>query len=115
MRLTLRDPGIADRVLPGRSSAYRHLDTVLLEALILKEALGMSEDDIARQAGVAYVKRAADAVAAVESGRADAAFLLRATPVEQVRAVAEAGESMPPKSTFFHPKVPTGLLFNPLE
>ncbi|TMK66904.1 MAG: DUF1015 domain-containing protein [Actinobacteria bacterium] len=115
MRLTLRDPGIADRVLPGRSSAYRHLDTALLEALILKEALGMSEDDIARQAGVSYANRAADAVAAVESGRADAAFLLRATPVEQVRAVAEAGESMPPKSTFFHPKVPTGLLFNPLE
>jgi uncharacterized protein (DUF1015 family) len=114
-RLTLKDPAVADRVLAGRSEAYRRLDTALLEALILKEALGMSEDDIARQAGVAYAKRAADAVAAVESGSADAAFLLRATPVEQVRAVAEAGESMPPKSTFFHPKVPTGLLFNPLE
>jgi len=115
VRLTLRDTAIADRVLAGHSEAYRRLDTALLEALILKEALGMSEDDIARQAGVAYAKRAADAVAAVESGSAEAAFLLRATPVEQVRAVAEAGESMPPKSTFFHPKVPTGLLFNPLE
>src|SRR5437764_644163 len=108
---TVRDL-LADREL---LIAYRRLDTALLEALILKEALGMSEDDIARQAGVAYAKRAADAVAAVESGSAEAAFLLRATPVEQVRAVAEAGESMPPKSTFFHPKVPTGLLFNPLE
>jgi uncharacterized protein (DUF1015 family) len=115
LRLALRDPSTADRVLAGKPDAYRRLDTALLEALILKEALGMSEDDIARQDGVAYAKRAADAVAAVESGRADAAFLLRATPVEAVRAVAEAGESMPPKSTFFHPKVPTGLLFNPLE
>ena len=106
---------MADRVLAGKPDAYRQLDTALLEALILKGALGMSEDDIARQAGVAYAKGADEAIAAVESGRADAAFLLRATPVEQVRAVAAAGESMPPKSTFFHPKVPTGLLFNPLE
>src|SRR5438270_13833884 len=115
VRLRLTDPAAANRVLPGRSDAYRRLDTALLEGLILKEALGMTEDDIAQQDGVSYAKRATDAVEAVESGRADAAFLLRATPVDQVREVAEAGESMPPKSTFFHPKVPTGLLFNPLE
>jgi uncharacterized protein (DUF1015 family) len=115
LRLTLRDPTIADRALAGKPDAYRRLDTALLEALILKGALGLTEDDIARQDGVRYAKRADDAIAAVEAGRADAAFLLRPTPVDQVRAVAEAGESMPPKSTFFHPKVPTGLLFNPLE
>ena len=40
---------------------------------------------------------------------------MRATPVDQVREVAEAGETMPPKSTYFYPKIPTGLLFNPLE
>ena len=40
---------------------------------------------------------------------------MRATPVDQVREVAEAGESMPPKSTYFFPKVPTGLVFSPLE
>ena len=51
----------------------------------------------------------------MESGRADAGFFMRATPVEQVREVAEAGESMPPKSTYFYPKIPTGLVFNVLE
>ena len=50
-----------------------------------------------------------------ETGRADAGFFMRATPVEQVREVAEAGESMPPKSTYFYPKVPTGLVFNPAD
>ena len=115
LRLTLRDQAVADRVLAGKPEPYRRLDTALLEALVLKETLGMSEDDIARQDGVTYAKRADDALAAVESGRADAAFLLRATPIDQVREVAAAGESMPPKSTFFHPKIPTGLLFNPLE
>ena len=44
-----------------------------------------------------------------------AGFFLRPTPVEQVQAVAEAGESMPPKSTYFFPKIPTGLVFNLLE
>jgi uncharacterized protein (DUF1015 family) len=75
----------------------------------------MSEDDISHLHGLNYSKNAQDARAAVEDGRADAAFFMRATPVEQVREVAEAVESMPPKSTFFFPKVPTGLVFNPLE
>jgi uncharacterized protein (DUF1015 family) len=51
----------------------------------------------------------------VESGEVDAAFFMRATPVSQVQDVAAEGESMPPKSTFFFPKVPTGLVFNLLE
>src|SRR3954454_21187842 len=115
LRLTLRDQSLADEALAGRSDAYRHLDTAVLEALILKGALGMSEDDVANKRGLAYSKDFADAREAVESGRADAAFFMRATPVEQVRPVADAGESMPPKSTFFYPKIPTGLVFNPLE
>ena len=51
----------------------------------------------------------------VESGAYDAAFFLRGTPVSQIREIAAAGVNMPPKSTFFTPKVPTGLLFNPLS
>jgi uncharacterized protein (DUF1015 family) len=115
LRLTLKDQSDADEALAGRSDAYRHLDTAVLEALILRDALGMSEDDVANKRGLAYSKGFADAREAVESGRADAAFFMRATPVEQVQAVAEAGESMPPKSTFFYPKIPTGLVFNPLD
>ena len=75
----------------------------------------MSEDDISHFHGLNYSKDTSDARAAVADGRADAAFFMRATPVEQVREVAEAGESMPPKSTYFFPKIPTGLVFNPLE
>jgi uncharacterized protein (DUF1015 family) len=51
----------------------------------------------------------------VTSGEFDVGFLLRPTPVEQVREIAAAGQSMPPKSTYFFPKVPTGLLFHPLD
>jgi uncharacterized protein (DUF1015 family) len=113
--LTLKDQSIADRALEGKPDAYRHLDTAVLEALALRGALGMSEEDIAEKHGLDYSKDFADARDAVESGRADAAFFMAPTPVDQVREVAEAGESMPPKSTYFYPKIPTGLVFNVLE
>jgi uncharacterized protein (DUF1015 family) len=114
-RLTLRDQAIADEALAGMPAPYRRLDTAVLEALILRGALGMSDDDIDHKHGLDYSKDTPDAVDAVTSGRADAAFYMRGIPVDQVREVAAAGESMPPKSTYFYPKVPTGLVFNPLE
>ncbi len=113
-RATLKDQSIADEALAGMPEPYRRLDTAVLESLVLRGALGMSEDDISHLRGLDYSKSLADAIERVESGRADAGFFMRATPVEQVREVAEAGESMPPKSTYFYPKVPTGLVFNPL-
>jgi uncharacterized protein (DUF1015 family) len=114
-RLTLKDQSIADDALAGMPAPYRRLDTAVLEAIVLHGALHMSEDDISHLRGLDYSKDLADAIERVESGAADAGFFMRATPVEQVREVAETGESMPPKSTYFYPKVPTGLVFNPLR
>jgi uncharacterized protein (DUF1015 family) len=65
--------------------------------------------------GVSYTPQVEEAVAAVDSGRAQAAFLLRPPTIEQVRAVAERGETMPQKSTYFFPKLMSGLLFHPLD
>jgi uncharacterized protein (DUF1015 family) len=113
-RVTLKDQAIADRALVGMPEPYRRLDTAVLEALVLRGALGMSDDDISHLRGLAYSKDLRDAIDAVEEGRSDAGFYLRATPIQQVRDVAKTGESMPPKSTYFYPKVPTGLVFNPL-
>jgi uncharacterized protein (DUF1015 family) len=113
-RLTLKDQAIADAALPGRSQAYRELDTGVLEALLLKNALGLSDDDIAHFNGLFYARDTSEALALVSSGEYDAAFLMRPTPVGQVSEIAGAGENMPPKSTFFFPKLLTGLLFNPL-
>lgn len=114
-RLTLKDPAIAAAALPGMPAPYQRLDTAILEAIVLKGALGKTEDDISHLRGLDYSKSFDDAVEAVESGRADAGFFMRATPVDQVREVAETGESMPPKSTYFYPKIPTGLIFSLLE
>jgi uncharacterized protein (DUF1015 family) len=114
VRLTLRDQAIADAALPDRSPAYRQLDTGVLEALLLKGPVRLSEHEISELDGLRYARDTQEAVERVRSGASDAAFVMRPTPVSQVREVAAAGENMPPKSTFFFPKLLTGLLFNPL-
>jgi uncharacterized protein (DUF1015 family) len=114
-RLKLKDQTIADAALPDFSDAYRSLDTGVLEALLLKRTLGLSDDDISHFNGLFYARSTEEAVAMVRSGEYDAAFLMRPTLVEQVRKIAASGENMPPKSTFFYPKLLTGLLFNPLS
>jgi uncharacterized protein (DUF1015 family) len=83
--------------------------------LILKGPLNLTEDDISHLNGLGYSRTDDEALQAVLSGEFDAAFFMRATPVSQVQEIAAAGVNMPPKSTFFYPKVPTGLLFNPLQ
>jgi uncharacterized protein (DUF1015 family) len=113
-RLTLKDQATADDALEGMPAPYRHLDTAILETLVLKGPLGLTEDDIAHLHGLGYSRTDDEALQLVLDGTYDAAFFLRATPVQQVRDIAAAGVNMPPKSTYFFPKVPTGLLFNPL-
>jgi uncharacterized protein (DUF1015 family) len=112
--LTLKDPAIADAALPDHAEPYRRLDTAVLEALILKGALEMSDEDIDQLSGLGYARDFDEALRSVMEAQYDAAFFMAPTPVERVQEVAAAGESMPPKSTYFFPKVPTGLLFNRL-
>jgi uncharacterized protein (DUF1015 family) len=114
LRLELVSAEPAERTLAGHCESYRRLDTAVLEKLVLEDALEMSEDDISHQRGLGYARDVDEALTLVRSGEYELAFLLRPTPVEQMKAVAEAGETMPPKSTYFYPKLPSGLLFNPL-
>ena len=115
LRLRLRDPGPLDAALPDRSAAYRGLDAVILEELVLKATLGMSNEDIEGKRGLGYAKGIDEARRLIGAGEYDCAFILRPTPVAAVREVAAAGETMPPKSTFFFPKLLTGIVFNPLS
>ena len=114
--LVARD-GDNDARLRG-STALRRLDVTLLHGLVLEgsdSVLGLDAHREAEAGRLSYTKDEQEAVARVESGEMAASFLLNATRVDEVRAVSEAGETMPEKSTYFHPKVATGLVFNPLE
>jgi uncharacterized protein (DUF1015 family) len=113
-RLRLKDVAALDRRLEGKPEAYRRLDSAILETLVLKGLAGMSDEDIDERRGLEYSKSVPDALARVQSGEFDVAFVQRPVPVEQVRAVAATAENMPPKSTYFVPKVMTGFAFNPV-
>ncbi|HEV2754419.1 MAG TPA: DUF1015 domain-containing protein [Actinomycetota bacterium] len=99
---------------PGLSGPLATFDTAVLEALILKGPLALTDDDIDHLHDFAYARDDAEAKRLVLDGEYDVAFLLRPPPVSTIRHIAGAGQNMPPKSTYFFPKVPTGLLFNPL-
>jgi uncharacterized protein (DUF1015 family) len=115
-RLRLKQSAIAalDEQLAGKPEAYRRLDAAILETLVLKGIAGLSEDDILAKRGLGYSKSVEDSLALLEDGTYDVAFVLRPIPVEQVKAICESDENMPPKSTYFFPKVLTGLVFNPV-
>ena len=114
-RLRLKDINELDRGLEGKPEAYRRLDSAILETLVLKGLAGMGDHDIDERNGLEYAKSVPAALGMVDKGDYDVAFIQRPVPVEQVKAVAETEENMPPKSTYFFPKVMTGFAFNPVR
>jgi uncharacterized protein (DUF1015 family) len=100
---------------PARPEALQRLGLLLLHDLVLGRLLGISSEAMAKQTNLLYVKDDREVFEAVATGRVQVGFVVKPTTVKQVQAVSEAGEVMPQKSTFFYPKIMTGLLFNSLE
>jgi uncharacterized protein (DUF1015 family) len=100
----------------GASAAWRGLDVAVLHELVLARGLSVSEQAIRAGEHVTYTRDAQAALDAVRSGAdgAQLAFLLNPTPPAAIRDVARAGDRMPQKSTYFYPKLITGLVINPL-
>jgi uncharacterized protein (DUF1015 family) len=96
------------------SDAWRALDVVVAHALVLGEALGVDPASVAAGGRVTFTREAGMAANAVRGGEADLAVLLNPTPPAAIRDVAIAGDRMPQKSTYFYPKLITGLTINPL-
>ena len=115
--LLVGDPdGLADRLRRERMSrAVRALDLAALHVAVLGDRLGISADDVAAGERLAYTRDEADARERVARGEAAAAILVRPTRLEQLAEVASTGDVMPQKSTYFYPKLLTGMVFNPLE
>ena len=106
------------------SAAWKGLDVAVLDELAIRRACGIQAEGESAHADatshapsdrLAYVSDFPNAVAAARAGQADQAYLLNPTRVEQVCAVAAARDRMPPKSTYFYPKPPTGLVMHPLD
>lgn len=95
--------------------ALQKLDVVVLHDLVLNQILGISAEAMASQSNLTYVSKTADVFDAVASGKAQVGIVLRPVRVEQVISVSVSGEAMPQKSTWFYPKVMTGMVFHSLE
>jgi uncharacterized protein (DUF1015 family) len=109
----LVDPAAA-HVDPQRTAAHQELDVVILQTLVLERHLGISATEMAAEQYVGFIKDAADALARLATGEAQLGFFMNPTGLEQVSKVAFGGERMPQKTTFFYPKLPTGLVFHDL-
>jgi len=116
--LVLRSESVLS-ALQGASDALRRLDVTILHRLILEERMGITPARLKAESNVEYVQdfpyAIEEAADRVRSGKCQALFLLNATRVEEVQAVVDARERMPQKSTFFYPKVLTGLCIHTLE
>jgi uncharacterized protein (DUF1015 family) len=101
--------------LGQRPEVLRRTDVAILHSAVLEDLLGITPEAQAAKTNLLYPQDASASLADVRAGKGQVLFLMNATPVADVRRVAEAGEVMPQKSTFFYPKVLTGLAIHTLQ
>ena len=112
--LVLNEQGEQRMRESGHSEAWNELDVAVAQRLVLEETLGLSAADMTAGTHVRYIRDADQALHAVQVGEAQVALLLNATRVRQICEVAQTDDRMPQKSTYFYPKLITGLVMNPL-
>ena len=112
--LSMNEQGRQRMQESGHSAAWNNLDVAVAHTLIIEDMLGLNAQDMTAGTNIRYIRDAAQALQAVQTGEAQAAILLNATRVRQICDVAEADDRMPQKSTYFYPKLITGLVMNPL-
>ncbi len=115
---TLKDKAAMDAAAPDMSEAWRALDVSVLQKLVLEGLLGFDEQKMGNPEHVEYVKDVPNAVneliARIDAGRKQIAFLTNPVKMRQLAKVTDAGERMPHKSTYFFPKMYTGLTIQKL-
>lgn len=112
--LVLKDIASMTAVMPDCSEALRGLDVSVLHSLVLERTMGIDKANMAAQINLTYTRSFDEAIESVKSGASQCCFILNPTRVTEIRDVAAAGEKMPQKSTYFYPKLITGLVMNRL-
>jgi uncharacterized protein (DUF1015 family) len=112
--LRLRDAAAMQTAMPDAPDEVRRLDVSILHALVFDRIFGLRADEIRKGGNIEYTIEIGGALGAVAQGHADGAFLMNPPTIQDVERVSDAGATMPEKSTYFHPKLLTGLVMNPL-
>jgi uncharacterized protein (DUF1015 family) len=106
--LTLKDQHVMNSLATDHSKTWRRLDVSILHKLILEQFLGINEKNLEEH--VKYTRENGEAIQFVDEGKYDFSFLINATQIDQLKLIADAGEHMPQKSTYFLPKMLSGLV-----
>jgi uncharacterized protein (DUF1015 family) len=109
--MVLKDKSVMDSILPDSDESLRYLDVSVLHSLVLQRLFGIDKENMAAQKNLTYTRSLNEAVEAVGNS-ANCSFLLNATPISEISNVASTGGKMPQKSTYFYPKLTTGLVMN---
>ena len=114
----LRDKQAMDLVAPNYSDAWKSLDVSALHKLILEKLLGIDGQKLAKSQNLEYVKDTPnaidDSISWIDAGQKQVLFLMNPVKMQQLKMITSAGEKMPQKSTYFYPKMYTGLVIQKL-
>ena len=91
------------------------LDLIVLHKAIISKELGYTQEEQMAQDGILYIKQEEEAFDMIDSGKAEASFIMAYPKIQDIKRISEAGERMPQKSTYFYPKLLSGLVINPLD
>ena len=111
--LSLREN--VDEMLQEVPEVLRELDLIILHKVLVTKEFGYSAEEQMAQDGILYIKQESEAFEMIDKGEAYASFIMAYPKIEDIHKVSQAGERMPQKSTYFYPKLLSGLVINPLE
>ena len=114
-KLTLKDEKIIEEYIPGKSSFYRGLDVSVLHSVILEKLFGIDKENMANQKNLVYTRDYNEAIEKVKTQEFQCSFIINATKINQIKEVSLNNEKMPQKSTYFWPKLVTGIVMNDLS
>ena len=106
--LTLKSESFMDDFAKNRSKTWRTLDVSILHKIILEHLMGINQENL--EDHVKYTRVDEEAIKFIDEGKYDVSFLMNATKIDELKAIADAGEHMPQKSTYFLPKMLSGLV-----
>lgn len=106
--LSLNDEDVMDDIAKDRSETWRKLDVSILHKIVIEKIMGITQDTL--EDHVKYTREDEEAITVVDNEEYDCSILMNATKIEELKAIADAGEHMPQKSTYFLPKMLSGLV-----
>lgn len=113
--LTLREN--VDEILDEYEvpDVLKKLDLTVLHKVLISKEFGYTQEEQMAQDGILYIKQESEAFDMIDNGKAEASFIMAYPKIKDIQEISQAGYRMPQKSTYFYPKLLSGIVINPLD